>query len=265
VDLSAGHGYTCVVVDGGDVRCWGTGQGGRLGYASRDDVLSATAAGVVDVGGRVRAIEAGPSGVTCAVMVSGSVRCWGQNVQGTLGNASTQDVGAMDTPASAGDVALPGKVLQVGVGAVHVCAVLEGGRVRCWGYGAHGRLGYPVEGNIGDDETPAEGRDVDVGGRVSAIAAGGSHTCALLESGSVRCWGEGNHGQLGYGYTRHVGEEQTPAQAGDVPLGTIATRIAAGAHHTCALLESGEVMCWGRRIDGVMSSLSPTRVRFDTG
>lgn len=265
IDLSAGHGYTCALLEGGAVRCWGTAQGGRLGYGNRDDVLEPAKAGNVPVGGSVQAIEAGPMGITCAILDTGALRCWGQSVQGGLGYGSTSDVGVSNTPQSVGDVQLPGRVIDVAVANAHVCALLEGGKVRCWGFAAEGRLGYASRVNVGDDETPIDAPDVDVGGPVAALAAGSNHVCALLESGAVRCWGVGREGQLGYGDRVTVGKDQTPAQAGDVHLEGRAIQISASRTHTCALLESGEVECWGRAFGGHEASTTPTRLELGTG
>jgi alpha-tubulin suppressor-like RCC1 family protein len=112
-----------------------------------------------------------------------------------------------------------------------------------------------VEGD-GDDETPVEaaaagfGGDVDVGGPVIQIAAGDIHTCALLATGKVRCWGGNDDGLLGYGHTLDLGDDETPAEAaagvgGDVDVGGPAVQLAAGGNHTCALLATGAVRCWG--------------------
>ncbi|MCX4240717.1 hypothetical protein OEB96_08845 [Paraliomyxa miuraensis] len=266
VELSAGHGHTCARLATGAVRCWGTAQGGRLGYGNREEVHVPAQAGDVPVGGSVRAIEAGPMGMTCAILDDGALRCWGQSTQGGLGLGSTRDVGVTDTPASVGDVPLPGLVVDVAVAGAHVCALLDTGKVRCWGFGAEGRLGYASDGrNVGDDETPFDAPDVDVGGPVVQLEAGGSHVCARLESGAVRCWGTGPQGQLGYGErVTTVGKTQTPAQAGDVPLGGRATRIAVSRTHGCALLESGEVKCWGRGFGGHPASSTPTHLELGT-
>ena len=112
---------------------------------------------------------------------------------------STQGFGAR---AAAGDVDLGGTAVQISAGTQHSCALLEGGSVRCWGggdfdtYGCAGCLGYGNRETIGDDEAPSSVGDVDVGGRVLQIAAGGDFTCALLEGGRVRCWGDGQRGHL---------------------------------------------------------------------
>src|SRR5262245_47461685 len=73
----------------------------------------------------------------------------------------------------------------------HTCAILSGGKVRCWSNGEFGRLGYGTTKNLGDDETPASAGDVDVGDTVTQIATGWDHTCALLSGGRARCWGDG--------------------------------------------------------------------------
>src|SRR5690606_4522223 len=100
---------------------------------------------------------------------------------------------------------------------------------------------------IGDNEVPASAGDVNVGGTVVQISAGGVHTCALLDTGSVRCWGSGSLGQIGYGNTNpRIGDNEVPASAGDVNVGGNVEQIVAGGFHTCALLDAGNVRCWGQ-------------------
>ena len=108
---------------------------------------------------------------------------------------------------------------ELSLGQTHSCFRSAGGNVRCWGWGVGGRLGYGNEIDIGDDETPASAGDVNVGGTVVQISAGSEHTCALLNTGKVRCWGYGTYGQLGYGNVTDIGDDETPASAGDVNVG----------------------------------------------
>ena len=112
--------------------------------------------------------------------------------------------------------AAPSFELQTSAGASHNCAALASGNVRCWGEGMFGKLGYGNTNNIGDNETPS--LDVPIGAPVAKIAAGTFHTCAILTTGDVRCWGSGASGRLGYGNTNHIGDDETPASAGDVPI-----------------------------------------------
>ncbi|MCB1316471.1 MAG: hypothetical protein KDK27_10985, partial [Leptospiraceae bacterium] len=99
---------------------------------------------------------------------------------------------------------------QIAGGREHSCYLSAAGTVRCWGLADRGQLGYGNTNNIGDDESPASAGDVNVGGTVTQIAAGAYHTCALLNTGSVRCWGENTLGQLGYGNTNNIGDDETP-------------------------------------------------------
>jgi hypothetical protein len=80
-------------------------------------------------------------------------------------------------------------------------------------------LGYGNTTSIGDDEAPATAGDVNVGGAVQQIALGHHHTCVLLATGRVRCWGKGDGGAPGYANTRTVGDDETPASVGDVFTG----------------------------------------------
>jgi alpha-tubulin suppressor-like RCC1 family protein len=232
----------------GSVRCWGKNDHHQLGYASSatigDDELP-TAAGLVDVGGRVTQVATGLA-YSCALLSTGKVRCWGDNLSGGLGYPGVTSVGDDETPAAAGDVDVGGKVTQLVVGMLHTCALLENGKVRCWGSPADGRLGYANANAIGDDETPAAAGDVDVGGKVTQLAAGDYSTCALLETGKVRCWGAGMRGELGHASLSDIGDDETPASAGDIDVGGVVTLVDVGFLHVCVTLDSGSVRCWGR-------------------
>ncbi len=176
----------------------------------------------MNVGGTVIQIATGQSH-TCALLTNGAVRCWGYNRDGYLGYGHTKTIGDDESPASAGDVDAGGAVIQIAVGQGHACALLTSGAVRCWGgrMGNHGwgELGYGHTNAIGDDESPASAGDVNVGETVTQLAAGEFLTCALLVSGAVRCWGGNPDGELGYGHTNAIGDDESPASAGNVDVG----------------------------------------------
>ncbi len=227
------YGHSCVIISGGHVRCWGGSPSGELGYGHTNaigDDESPASAGNVDVGGTVTQLAASENH-TCALLMGGavtspkksaqstlsyggSVRCWGYNGRGQLGYGHTNAIGDDESPASAGDVNVGETVIQIATGRNHTCALLTDGSVRCWGYNGRGQLGYGHTNTIGDDESPASAGDVNVGETVIQIATGRNHTCALLTDGSVRCWGYNGRGQLGYGHTNTIGDDESPASAG---------------------------------------------------
>jgi alpha-tubulin suppressor-like RCC1 family protein len=251
--LAAGSNFTCALLDDGDVRCWGGNSSGQLGLGNTtsvgDDETPATVPPVdLGAGGRAVAIAAGGFHA-CAVLDTGDLSCWGGNGTGELGHGDTAAVGAMDLPADHAPVRLgagrTAAAVEAGLGTT--CAILETGDVRCWGYGGQGALGQGYDESIGDDESPASVPAVRLGEgrRAVALALGAYHSCALLDDGTVRCWGPNGRGELGYGNTIPIGDAATPDQAGPVALDGRAVEIAAGGYHTCALLESGALSCWG--------------------
>ena len=171
---------------------------------------------------------------TCAADLAGAVQCWGWNFAGQLG-------GATEAERSARPLAVPGVAgaLTLSAGAMHTCAILGDRSVRCWGDDAHGQLGGATPGTASKAGTSVAGL-----GRTFMVAAGLAHTCALIEGGTVRCWGDNSMGQLGDGSVKN---SRTPVPARGVDK---AVALNAGDHHTCALLESGETMCWGANIAG---------------
>jgi len=246
--ISAGFGHTCALTSGGAVKCWGNNGAGQLGDGtSGPDRL--TPVDVVGLANGVVAIAA-RGYHTCALTGGGAVKCWGENNVGQLGDGT---VGTNRlTPV---DVAgLAGGVVAIAAGGVHTCALTSGGAVKCWGYNHAGQLG---DGTVGTTRlTP-----VDVAGLASgvvAIAAGGSHTCALTRGGAVKCWGENASAQLGDGT---VGASRlTPVDVVGLASGVVA--IAAGGSHTCALTRGGAAKCWGRNDDGRLGDGTVRTIRL---
>ncbi len=191
-------------------------------------------------------------GHTCAVMTNGTMRCWGRGEFGQLGYGDRLSLGDDELAGAGGLVSVPGKVVSADAGEDHTCAVSDRGQVRCWGRNLRGQLGRGGRDNMGDDETVSEMSSVSLGERAIAVSAGFAHSCAVTELGNLFCWGANEAGQLGYGDTTDYGllPGERPENRGPVPLGAKAIGVAAGAKHTCALLEGGDVLCWGRGESG---------------
>ena len=126
-------------------------------------------------------------------------------------------------------------VIAISPGDSHTCALRRGGTVWCWGYNGSGELGNGIKGISSSVPTAVTGLPV-----ATAISAGGGHTCALLVSGEVSCWGVRNGGS-----TVLVNGVRDGSATPEVTDIVRATAIAAGSQHTCALIEGGTVQCWG--------------------
>jgi alpha-tubulin suppressor-like RCC1 family protein len=258
--VAAGARFSCARLDTGRVRCWGIGSYGALGYGNTHDVgdnETPASAGPVDLGaGRTAVAITGGGRHTCAILDNGKVRCWGLGDFGQLGYGNTRVIGDDETPGSVGPVNLGAGRTAVAItgGGYHTCAILDNGKVRCWGEGRQGQLGYGNRKDIGDNEGPASVRPVKLGkGRKAiAISAYGQHSCAVLNNRKVRCWGTGRYGQLGYGNTRNIGDNEHPSSVGTVKLGRgrKAVAIQGGGRHTFALLDNGRLRSWGLSSDG---------------
>jgi alpha-tubulin suppressor-like RCC1 family protein len=245
--IAAGKEHTCALLHGGGVRCWGAGANGRLGTGSTasigDDETPATIPDIA-VGGRAVQITAGAEH-TCALLDTGSVRCWGAGSRGQLGYGNTRDIGDDEAPASAGDVSLGERATQIVAGGFHTCALLASGGVRCWGWNEEGQLGLGFDNRtVGDDEVPTAVPALDLGARIERLASDFGQTCALLVGGSVRCWGPA----LGTGVEKLTAAADRPA----VALGVSAAQLGggAGADHVCAITATGRVRCWGENSEG---------------
>src|SRR5262249_38823670 len=140
---------------------------------------------------------------------------------GQLGYPKTGGVGDSKTPGGFGPVELGAgrTATAISIGNSDSCALLDNGTVRCWGANGNGQLGYGNTTQIGDDETPGSVGPLNLGLDASGMDMGESHSCARLVNGTVRCWGLGTSGQLGYGSTASIGDNETPNTAGPVEMG----------------------------------------------
>ncbi|MBX7185156.1 MAG: hypothetical protein K1Y01_08450, partial [Vicinamibacteria bacterium] len=230
--ISAGGLHTCALTGQGGARCWGGNALGAVGDGTTTDRWVATAVSTLADG--AKGISAGGAD-TCALSASGGASCWGSNGNGQLGDGTHND---RPTPTRVSTQSW--EVASTDPGNTHTCALTDAGGVRCWGKNTSGELG--------DGTTTERAIPVDVVGLQSgviAIAAGEAHTCALTQSGAVKCWGFNFQGQLGDGTTT---ERHTPVSVIGLETGVIA--IATGAHHTCAVTSSGGAKCWGLAAQG---------------
>jgi alpha-tubulin suppressor-like RCC1 family protein len=236
-----------------------------LGYGDSDtigDTELPSSVGDVSVTNDTRKVVQISCGTlhTCVLLDNGAVKCWGFGANGRLGYGNTTfNIGDDEFPSDVGDVSVTSDnrtVVQISCGDSHTCVLLDDGAVKCWGFGDNGRLGYGNNITIGDDELPSSVGDVSVTNdnrTVVQISCGLFHTCVLLNDGAVKCWGVGDSGQLGYGDTDTIGDDELPSSVGDVAVTNdtrIVVQISCGFGHTCVILDDGAVKCWGLGGDG---------------
>lgn len=239
--ISAGEYHNCALLDSGGVHCWGDNYRGQLGNGlSGNGQESAEPVRVTGISSAVH-IAAGTSH-NCAALRGGSVSCWGYNFRGQLGNGNTT---TSATPVSVTGIT---DAIAVAAGGDHSCALRSNGAIKCWGYNGDGELGHG--GNEFYLTSP-----VDVAGiaTATAISARHLHTCALLSTNTVKCWGRNSDGQLGDG--TYTSPRRTPVDV--LGLANVA-RISAGWLHSCATLGSGGVVCWGSNTYGMLGTGNTT-------
>ena len=228
--IALGGGTGCAVLSTGGVKCWNEPDSSTYS-------VSYAASEVVGSEADVSEVALSDDSV-CLLTNSGSVKCWHRYLNST----------EYMKPSSLSDVLGASRNVQmIAAGNQHMCALLNSGGVKCWGKNDFGQLGTGW--------TRRESAATEVIGLrsgVKMIAAGGDYTCAVMESGGVKCWGEGTSGQLGNGGVMNASVPQEV-----IGLDGKVTSIALGFYHTCALMDDGVLKCWGSHYTGMLGALTP--------
>ncbi len=240
IDVTAGHWHTCALRSTGAISCWGSNHDGQLG----NDDMGVDSAVPVSVIGISDAVSVSANGEhTCAVHATGEVSCWGDNWQGELGGGSSADTES-SVPVKVSGVS---GAVEVASGFDHNCALLESGRVSCWGHTEFGQVGNGKAyiDVVLDDSFIAEPGEVDSLDGATAVTAGGYFSCALHENGEVSCWGSNVQGQLGNATAPLLAPSPVPVAGIDDAIG-----VTAGGEHACVLRQGGAVSCFGLNVFG---------------
>jgi alpha-tubulin suppressor-like RCC1 family protein len=251
--ISAGNATTCAIVgSSGGVKCWGANTGATgsmLGRATSNSSSDADPVPdyVTGLSSGVRALSVG-QGSACALMTDKTLKCWGSNWEGRLGDGTTTA-----TTDTSGPVSVLGlsDVAAVAVGSAHACAVVSSGKVYCWGQWESGQLGIDLGinditeiTNRGSGRTPLETLDARASTNyllnAQAISLGSSFSCAVRVTGAISCWGLNGSGELGTG-----GKSQYVLAPVSVSGMSDAAVVAAGTAFACSMSTSSVVKCWG--------------------
>ncbi len=215
----AGASHNCALLVNDNVKCWGLNNYRQLGSPALSVGSSSTPVDVPNLANNITQL-ASMADHTCAIHQTDTITCWGANAYGQLGDGTVAPYkGAVAVDNLGGDAR------QVSTGVNHTCALISGGRVKCWGDNTYGQLGT---GN-----TTASSKPVSVIGLtrpVSEITAGGYHSCARLDTGAIYCWGRGTKGQLGNATAENKLTPTAVDREGGIRFANV--RLAKGSGHS---------------------------------
>jgi alpha-tubulin suppressor-like RCC1 family protein len=233
--IAGGFEHTCALTTAGAVKCWGDNGAGQLGLPASGLKLSPTLSVPLGAGSATISITAG-NYFSCALSAEGAVKCWGWNNNGRLGDGSTA---SSSTPV---DVALP-PIAAISSGANHTCAVTRTGSVKCWGFNNLGQLG---NNTTIDSSVPVD--VVGLASGVVSVSGGYDHSCAILTTGAIKCWGNNGFGALGNGNA--VNSPVPVDVVGFGPDNLRAAVLGLATYSSCVLTTDGSVKCWGWNMYG---------------
>ena len=276
-EVTAGNYHTCAILDNDSVKCWGYNWTGQLGYGNtttRGNAASQMGDNLTTVSlgsGRTAKDIVSAAEAVCALLDNNTVKCWGRSNGGQLGKGNTNALGD-----GAGEMGDSLTALSLGTGRTakaitagnqHFCAILDNDTLKCWGEGSNGRLGTDDQNHRGDNagEMGDSLNAINLGsGRTAKkVAAGSSHTCAILDDNTMKCFGAGGNGRLGYNNGTTYGDnggEMAALTAIGFPTGIYPKEVVGLSATTCAIFSDDTVRCWGYNslgTAGIESVVSP--------
>ena len=232
IELAAGNAFSCALLEGGEVWCWGSDADGQHGDAMVD---SDGAPSRAELSMAATAVTAG-AGHACAI-AAGDVYCWGRNDVLQIGVPSAGGR-HLTEPAKVDVAGLEGDALEVSAGATHTCALFVGGVVYCWGANDTRQLGTAATA-----QPSGPTRVIPTASTTYGVQAGGGFSC-LLQNNRGKCWGAAAQGRLGDGTGGQPRHQPADVIGNGAPV-TDMVSMALGAEHACAVLHGGRVVCWG--------------------
>ncbi len=249
--IHAGHENTCGITDSGKLYCWGNNNNGKNGIGSTNTEKLPSTPVTFNQNTTIEKLSMGLYH-SCAIDSDNTVWCWGRAWNGNLGSGD----GNADQYAPV-QVELPGEndfATEIAAGERFTCALLGNGAISCWGHDGNNQLGDSAD-TTGDQNTPQSYVSLPSGRIAVDIDAGQNHACAVLDNGSIVCWGYNNYGKLGSSFSSLA--NSLPVYINTTQNKSF-TQVSTGYDHTCALLENGTGMCWGRNTHEQLGNDSTT-------
>ena len=250
-----GYYTSCALLEDKTIKCWGMNNDGELGDGS--DIFTqsedceqfdewtyrcSTPKVVVGIDNATDIVY--NSNFGCALLEDKTIKCWGSNWSGQLGNGTTDNSNVPVT------VLITGNTTKIAIGASHSCALLEDKTIKCWGSNWSGQLG-----NEKNDDEYIPDNVIGINNAID-ISISSAYTCALLEDKTIKCWGQNNFGQLGNGTTSN---SNVPVQVLGIDNAASFSEKQNNAttefkDYECALLEDETVKCWGQNFAGELGN-----------
>jgi len=263
----------CARMSDGTVTCSGLNESGQLGNGTTTGSLTPVTVKNLAGAGPLTGVSQVVTGnfFACALLTVGGVDCWGDNSYGQLGNGTT--TGSLIPVAvenSAGTGPLTG-VVQVALGKYHACARLVDTTVDCWGHNGYYELGDNTNLDHLLPKPVLNGAGTAPLRNQVWISVSQYDSCSVQSDGSARCWGLNQFGTLGDGTQTPRARPGGVKAASGIGFLTNVKTISASPTHTCALLKTGVVDCWGSNSFGqlgdgtVTTRLRPVVVKSSRG
>ena len=265
-DTDGTSSHSLALKEDGTVYAWGDNSFGQLGNGTNNG--SNYPVQVLSPDGKtplknIKMVSAG-GGFSVALAEDGTVYAWGRNDFGQLGDGTYENRNLPVKVKGENGIGYLSGIKMISAGDFHVLALKEDGTVYSWGLNIMGQLGigfgiekinYPMKVmqrySWYDEQGPHE--EFFELSNIKMVSAGGFHSVALKNDGTVWCWGSNDYGELGLGFipsspyfSKYFPEEPASNDSyyGPIPL-TNVIFVSAGAHHTLAIKNDGKMWAWG--------------------
>ncbi|MBL7543905.1 MAG: hypothetical protein JNL11_08815 [Bdellovibrionaceae bacterium] len=252
-----GGGTVCgVKTSNGQIVCWGDSGHGQAGTSIISNFFGFRP---INTGFFTNVSAVGLSDAHGCAVNSGLTYCWGWAQAGRLGTGNgANTVTPSVVKENSNTTNLTTYSGSFGIGSLSQCEITTDNLVKCWGYNTYGQVG------AGDTTSYNYARTVKINSTtnltdVIQISVGGHHVCALTGTRNVYCWGYNNFGQIGQGSTSPaVYSYAVPVSGFSAVVGQRVSSLSSGIYYNCALLENGDVRCWGRNNLGQLGNGTTT-------